>query len=790
MRKAIVLLLSTICIASVTFSEETTNAKEFPHYGLQGWVTVVRPDMLSDLLSPDVLNIETARYTGLITRRLGSSLYLTTPLEGAKFIRNSYVYRQVDNDEYILLQSSTSMFYSTGDGNSTKIRSDLNSTSVANITTARDTAYIVDGTTWAWSFNGTTTTILDNKVHGSVTISTNVPSYPYFVKWWHNRLWYFRTDTYPSTVWYSNYNDPEVIGDNSTKNINVSDGDYITGAFLYQNRLFVTKRNSTWEITEIIDDSSDPFFIINSISQVIGCLYQNTMREHQGFPTWLSHRGVEIYNGQFNLASEPIDPYVKALNQLTSASRLSLTQDTASDWGKGSGINIDTTTTLGSVGIKAKDSSRDQSQLMYRHQGSLDGGYSRRQSFKPSYTGYVDKVNVDMTTFTGGDGTFNVYIASNNMNIMESYTLTVSSVTGDNTDINFNHLKLTKDNTYYIVLSSVSGAGQVLVGYHEDRYNRGNMATKIYDGAWTEAPAYDLTFAVYMSTMNPLNGTYTSQTLNAGTSWGSWGNFTADETKPSGGTIVYYGQGGGSTTTASVAVKTVLTNGSPINISTGPYIVVTSSLSRTSSTVNPLVNSIGISYNTSSALKQPFAIDYNDNYMIAVSTNTSNNDNNVVLVLQSNGEWTRFNGSGMNWGSTFVYKNNLYSCDSKDTGKVYRQDVENSYSDDGTGYESYYCSKIFNFGSIRETTILDIAPLFNDEGDWNVNIDYRMHGSEGSWTTKTLNLSDDTFGLITKVMPLQFPKSYFFQYRISETDIDQSFEYRGMTIRYLIESLK
>ncbi len=789
MKKLYLFIISLIFLCPVVYSQE-----EFPNYGLGGWITSIRSDMLDDKHSPDLLNIDTDKYTGLITRRLGSVYFNSTALEGSKWIRNAYVYRQIDNDEYIIVISSKSAFYTTGNGSFTKIRSNLNSTSIPQFTTGKNIAYIVDGTTWPWKWNGTTATILDNKKHSGVTISTGMPAYPYFVAWWHNRLWFLRTDSEPSTAWYSNYNDPENIGTNNYKYINVSDGDYITGVFLYQNRLIITKRYSTWEIVEIIDDNSDPFFQIKNISEKIGCLYQNTMREHLGNPMWMSNRGVELYNGNFNLVSEPIDDYIKSLNQLTADTSLTLSQDSAADWGAGSGTNIDTTTYSGSVAIS-------NSQQEYNESGSYGAtidlfSYKVRQSFRINTNRLYDTVKLYFTGISPSapNNRIDVHILNSNFSVLASSKGIVVGSWGG-IDFTYRTVKLNtyfnilQNSTYYILITSNTlSSGKIYLNDDVgNSYINGSAQTSTYSGNWTNY-ANDIVF--YLTASTNIASNYTSQTLNAGSTWGSWGSFSVDETKPSGSNIIYYARAGGVTPVPATQPLVQLINGAPISLSTGPYIALRPSFTRTDALVIPKLNSINIGYNTTSASKQPYAIDYEDKYYIAFSTLSDIANNNVVGVYQRNGEWTRYNGTGMNWGSAFVYKNNLYSCDSKDTGRIYRHNVSGRYDDNNSAYESYWTSKIFNFGSIRESTMLDLCPLFNNAGDWNVNIQYRMHGSDSSWTTISLNLYDSTFGLITQVIPLSFPKSYFFQYRIQEDDIDESFEYRGMTIRYMIEELK
>ena len=62
----------------------------------------------------------------------------------------------------------------------------------------------------------------------------------------------------------------------------------------------------------------------------------------------MSHRGIELFDGRFNLVSELIDDYVKGLKQLL-VDEFSWEQTTQVDWAAGSSIGVDTTTLSGSI---------------------------------------------------------------------------------------------------------------------------------------------------------------------------------------------------------------------------------------------------------------------------------------------------------------------------------------------------------------------------------------------------------------------------------------------------------
>jgi hypothetical protein len=331
-------LLLMIAMVFAYHSYGICEDKLFSIQSFGGIVDKIASDKIKDNMATDAVNVDLDRVVGNITKRRGYQKYNSTALTGSQAVRKLYTYKQVDGDEYILANSSTSVFYSKGDGSFTAIISTLSASYTCDFATALDKAYFSNGSDNPYRWNGTTLEDITD-----TAISTGMVK-ARFLKYHNNRMFYAGVDSYRSTVYYSEVNDPTNIDTFNYININVSDGENITGMFVWNGTLYIFKSHSTWTINEI----SAGNFIVRNVSREIGCLYQDSIAEQGGIMTFLSHRGIEKYDGAFNLISEPIDTQIKDLRQLV-VGQNEWEQTTAADWGAGSGTNIDTTTYSGSV---------------------------------------------------------------------------------------------------------------------------------------------------------------------------------------------------------------------------------------------------------------------------------------------------------------------------------------------------------------------------------------------------------------------------------------------------------
>lgn len=759
-----------------------TGAIQVKDFG--GMQDVIAADKMNHKYATDCQNVILDEYRGSIVKRRGFTKYNTTALTGGQSIKKQFVYKQQDGDEYIIVHSSNSIFYSLNGSGSFSILTSTITTDTYSFTTGRDYLIGSNGTDNPLAWNGTTL------IHYTTNNSTGMVKGKYIV-YWNNRLFIAGVSSYLSTLYYSEANNPQHIGTFNYININVADGDYITGLLVWNNRLIVFKRFSAWEVQEV----SAGVFVIRLLSQEIGCLYEESIAEVRGFPMWVSHRGVELYDGNFNLVSEPIDNQIKALKQLNIGVE-AWTQTTAADWGAGTGTNIDTTTYDGSVGIVSEYhdecSTTTTNSYFAVSNDNLYAAQKIMQSFIPAYDGILNGVTVKLSTdkLYVSTGTYIVSLENYNNTMLASATINTSEfehMVPKYVTLPFSNIALTKNSTYYIAISTFISPFKGLSGVFYWHYNntnpyaRGNMAYQSAGWGFVPMPNYDTYF--YATIIATTSASFTSQYHQA-TSWSTWGNFSVDNTVPSSTTLTYYAITSTSAYNLSTNTPFSITNGMPINSNVGPYIKIISSATRCDPASTPFLNSFTIAWNTGASIPI-IGTQYKDRYYLScMGANATYND--TVYVFDRDRNWIRY--TGWNMGASCLYKNKLYTGDSSGNGYIYLQDVANLFTDNGSAFTAYWQSKAFDCDTImNEKVFTDIwVSAKNTDLSSTLSIDYRLDGESDDFSTVSIDLYQ-TWGYRVQRIPLAFAtKGYYIQIKIrSETATDM--HVKEVTIPYDIQ---
>jgi hypothetical protein len=741
-----------------------------------------------------------------------------------------------------------------------------------------------------------------------------------YIAYYYNKMFYAGVDGAMSTVYWSKYLDPANIPVFNYANINAQDGDVITGLQVTSdNKLKIYKKRSIWEMYPSgIADDGETNFDFRMLSQSIGCIYGTTIDELDGRPIFVSARGVELYDGTFNLISAPIDNYIKNLRQMHIGSSI-ITQDTADDWGAGSGTNIDTTTYSGSVAIKNSiicpgftlsnwsavtgtnidttsyvgkiavlnttipsnyvsalyiDSPRNygfgstlwtkiKQSLIFNQNlsitgvslilskdsdsgnwagnisigiidyngntiASCSGAIAALQAYDnysfATYT-FTSPANVSSGTYsiqivpdndnryinvgtrggavgvpTGQDGATKIYTSGEWKTWKDRnfcFSLNVNTITANFTS---QALMATNWSTWgAFTKSDIIPAGSSVTYYAKTAIDQASLTSattfSIIDnslinsttGPWLQFysemsfPAGGSTPIISTMSINSIGmdtASYITQNLNAGTSWGSWTDFKADETKPTGSSINYYAITSTSSYNLSTNTAFPLTNNAPIPSTVGPYIKVISSFTRTDEIAAPMVNKYPI---TSLETDNNVMVGkvYDGRYHLFVSTDNTTKINNVDLVYQKTGEWTIFND--IYASATCIYNDYFYTGDSRDNGQVYKMFIKDTYNDNGGAYDAYWCSKVFDFGVFTNEKLFDSMWISaKNSGNWNLYVDYRLDGTINNWTTKSISLYN-TYGEIVQKIPFAMsePKQgRYIQYRIRNSNANEHFRFK------------
>jgi hypothetical protein len=752
MRKTLSSILIVLSLNLAASAEDAVFSIDADNSGFGGGVDYVSADKIANKYAPidGILNVNTDRYNE-ITKKYGSVAYNTTALTGTKKLRRAYTYNQQDGDSYIITTSSYAIFASKGDGSFSTIISTLSDTADCDFTTGTDgKLYWTDSIHTPGMWDGT------NHTAFTVSNSTNYPTFCKYIANWRSRNWMFGDTRYPTRIYYS---EPYVVGLDTGAYANypiqnyvdfgVPDGDLPTGLQVAGGELYAYFQHKIFKVVEL----NTGIFGYNLLSNNIGCLYNTTLDILNGFPIFVSHRGIEQFDGsQCELKSLPIDFYVKNLRQLT-VSRGSLVQTTAADWGAGGGVNIDTTTYGGSVAINNSTMtySNPVSSTVYVEAQTtyIKQGFWFSEDVLVKYY----QINAEARGLWYQGQPFDCEIQTSTGGVLASIE--------ESSGWEAINLRFAANATYYIYLNL-------------DNYYWPTIQTTIYTTTVTTNMAGKIVsdnanlnglYYLHIGFLNVYeSASFTTQSSQAG-SWGSWGTFTVDETKPTGSTINYWAITATSTYNLSTNTSFPLINGGSIDSAVGPYVKIISSFTRTNATAIPKLNELSITYYGANN-DVPCGKVYKDAYYLSVNTGTASSSNDCMLVLQKNGDWTRYSNTA---GCLAVYRDNLYYGDSQDTGKLYRMEVPGLYTDNGNAYASYWTSKKIKLHPFYKTNVKDLwITAAGIDGD--LDISYNFNDYLGSWYADTLSLTS-TNGITSKKIPL-LPSTYSrcFQFRVGNDD--------------------
>jgi hypothetical protein len=754
------LLAALLFLSSMSFAED--QLLSIDNFG--GGIDIVSPAKMDAKYSPlnGILNVWTDEY-GMITKRRGYIKYNTTPLSQLP-IKKMYEYKQVDGDSYIIVNSSTAMYYSKGDTNFTAIVSTLSASYTDDYMTCNGFVYRSNGSDQPGKWDGATYTWLN------VTNSTGMVNARY-LEFFRNRTWWTGVDGAENIVYYSNSLDYQNIA--NAMAIAPQDGDEITGIKKCRDKMFVYKRKSMWEIYE----TSVGEYNYRQISNKYGSLYDSVIDEYQGFPVFVSDRGVELYTTGLTSLSDPIRNYMKDLRQLRTE-QSDLTQTSAGDWGLGTAfVNVDTTTINGSVALLPKFALG-----MTRNGGDyLLELNALRQKIIPQEDLYSPSLVIYGTVYVVGAYTrFKVTINSANM------TVITSSETNTNPDnphvsgqtITFpDNFTLSAKTTYYICFSSVAGTDsnfQIFNYYFTDRYPYGGLQYLLNiptpggeaDYYWT---TYDAADDLSGFILAYTTASYSSQIQNA-QNWQSWGTISIKDSQPSGSAISYYIKTSTANDNFSTRPGIPVSNGSVINSTIGNYVQVIASFTRTSAIVNPQLDEFSISY-FGTGSNPPVGITYKDRYYLFHSTGEASTINDTVLILQKDGQFTIHNN--IYAGSACIFRDDFYTGSSQNTGYVYKQDVTSRFTDAlGENYDSYWTTKYLAAHPLYRTYYKDLWITADAQAGGSLDVQYRTDGLEGAWTAKSVSLTN-SFGIVRAKLPNDILSNYrYMQYRIGSSTND------------------
>ena len=320
------------------------------------------------------------------------------------------------------------------------------------------------------------------------------------------------------------------------------------------------------------------------------------------------------------------------------------------------------------------------------------------------------------------------------------------------------------------------------------RYFRYRVDMTSPDGANT--PLFDRMAIGYIST-----GTHTSPVLFISSEITSWKDINFTETSIPSGRLAYQVRSGtyGFSATDTAISWTAQSNNSVVVVATGTHLQLRFISTVNSSTETAQVDQVQISWQDGT--NKPPASGVNQRrYFLSITTISSSQNNDLVLVYQKNDKWTYFRGPS--YFSMGEYDDNLLAGDSSTNSYVWKTMQPGVYNDDGVPIEAYWVTKdftgdnAFQMAQFRYKHLNGIWVQADSIAGSSVTVSYAVDKSP-NYTDRTLNLNL-TSNVITRHIPIAagYAKGRFFRFKLENMDLDDYMRIHGLIGVYDIAPLR
>lgn len=150
------------------------------------------------------------------------------------------------------------------------------------------------------------------------------PLAPKFLEFHQEKLFAFGFSSAPSTFVYSERFEPEAFPPEQFEEVRTQDGDYLTAAKSWNNRLYVFKKNSFH--VYIGDDFEN--YELQEITNEYGCLNHHSVVTYENGMAFLDRSGIITYNGAtYEDASFKVNPVFDNMNYNVALSTARMAHD-------------------------------------------------------------------------------------------------------------------------------------------------------------------------------------------------------------------------------------------------------------------------------------------------------------------------------------------------------------------------------------------------------------------------------------------------------------------------------
>lgn len=668
-----------------------------------GYVDAVDPVNLKPNESPSLLNVQVDNPVGSIKPRAG--MIRCGSLPSGNTPTALFEYAKSDGTRRLIASDNANIYQTPDCVTWTTVQTGLSSSAQVHFATVRDKLWIVNGSTWPRTWDGTTVSILDGRAN---TPNPTIPKCA-FIEFWKERVWCGAPAGDPSAIYFSALTDTNGNDlDPSTGTLawpaaNAFQIDQNAGSRLYfvkayRNRLYGGKDNGIWEVG--FDNEFNNF--VRKTYASVGSRYQTSVTEVDGILYFTGRDGIYAFDGDNAVRiSEKIKNKFLTLNQPLISQNYK-TWTTKADFDAGTLTTASTSDEDGSVTIssfaaifangdfetgalgdwrcyKSGTQETDKCGLIGGNLPAIEGSYSSSVTAHVGSSGgastYVRLLSVAGSTLT----TISVTPTSDCSN--STYTLNTSAYEGQ---------------SVMLAITADGGSGNPgLSILYSPTFTARNQVTfqgagGCFGGNYRGFDRIDN----FQSFQYRDTGIWESETYNM-VSVSTFGAFSANGTE-NGGSILYEVKVGSNTGAIAARSYVAITPGTVINGTTDQvYIKVRVTLaSNTDNTNSPRLDDVQIAWNNGGANTQKIhAFGWKNALWVNASSGTASS-NNVVLRRAPNplDSWTIYD---LNIGPMATF-NDVFYAGASTHSAIYRMDF--GTNDDGAAINWHWESKDENFG--------------------------------------------------------------------------------------------
>lgn len=340
------LLLASLAIPSIAAPLTGAQFRDFSG----GLNDSTDASILTPNQSPDLLNLIIDDPVGSAKPRGG---YTTCgKLQSGNTPTEMYTYSKSDGSQFLIVADNTNVYQTSDCASWKRIVTGQSSTNKPNFRTVRNELWFVNGSTWAYKWDGSTTTIID----GRSDTPNPAPPRGRYIEFWRERVWIARTSDNPSVVQWSALTDS--AGNDITPStgtgawpatnaiyVDRDGGSPIYGIKAYRDNLYIFKDNGIWRLSF----NNDFDLSVQKTLSSVGCRFGSSIVELDNLLYFVGPDGIYSFDGDnsVRLSDKIYNTFLSIQQPLTAEGTKIWTNK--SDFEAGAVINSTSTAVPGSV---------------------------------------------------------------------------------------------------------------------------------------------------------------------------------------------------------------------------------------------------------------------------------------------------------------------------------------------------------------------------------------------------------------------------------------------------------